>query len=1134
MPGPWEDYQSQDTPKPWEEFSALQQTAPTKSSSGQNNYNDLINAASKKYNVPADVIASVIKQESAFNPKAKSPVGAAGLMQLMPGTAKDLGVRDSYDPAQNIDGGTRYLKQMYDKFGSWELAFAAYNAGPKAVEKYGGVPPYKETLNYTKSIMKNLGEPIGTRASDWKAVGAGVLRGFGKPAAGFVAGTGELMNRAAVALEDNVGRNDILDWIAAKSSSVKEFGLNQLERVNKRAEYMTRLPETSTAIDVWRNRMLSGASEGAAYMTQLLTLKRLTGVPAPLLMGAESGTSTLGQTGDFGAAGKSAAISTALGYAFEGVGALPLNPLVKSGLSGGIGGGAVLAGGGTIDDAITQAALGAIWGYKSNGTVGGKPLEEVSLAEIKKSYSPEVLKTVEGPIVLKKPGELRKSITTVNKNGIASFAMTPERGTPADVEQFSRVNKSGQEVKTILRKAVSLPNEPSPTGTPTDVFDQLFNKYAGPANEKGIRTIPDKITEDKFRVDYFKALPKAVDYDPKFVRQGFNQKEWWSNLQGNLGTRAGSVAEKGFQERMAAINLEHELIHDTDLAPALKYIQANNLRQKMTYWLRYTETTPQGIKWTEDPITIRKNGDTKVNYPAYDQNFPKPNAEQTQVLFKLRAALDYMQTKGSAEYLPRYVMHINKFGVPGSGVGSAESVSNPSFTFERKTGEWSSNFEDDVTKWIPAYTKMLAKETTIGKLVPEFAQIGYNLKLIGQDGISRQWEDFQRNMLGLRNLDDVRSLNADILIKANPTRYREMLMKASNGNLPVADQIGWAAREFIYSSKLGSNLRQIVLQAFNVPTTAAGELLNYKTGLQTSIAGMKTRGFKGSAPKTASKLLGIPERQAEDMLHQVRSKLYNHHGMQYEQESLTQSGEGVNPKLKAATKVLTALGKPLLKAQQAFEPYNREAAFLWAYKEFQDAPNKMAYLGRVPLTDGQRQLVIDQLKTGNDHAAGMEYGIIKSNRINYTYDWANKPQILQNSILRQVPFTTWPSESLMRYIAQDASKSTGQMISHIGKRIALQTLVIGLADLATNIDLMGQHPAMSALQYTNFTPLPIVKDVVDDFQKNKTIRIGEGGALEWVPAYTIPKTIYEASQGNWKKVRTRTGLKPSKLRGALP
>lgn len=132
-------------------------TAGSSSSTGKSQYMPAIETAiakaAQKYNIDPNLIKAIVKAESGFNPNATSKAGAQGLMQLMPATAAGLGVTNSFDITQNIDGGTRYIKEKLTQFGDVKLALAAYNAGPNSVIKYNGIPPYAETQNYVNTVL---------------------------------------------------------------------------------------------------------------------------------------------------------------------------------------------------------------------------------------------------------------------------------------------------------------------------------------------------------------------------------------------------------------------------------------------------------------------------------------------------------------------------------------------------------------------------------------------------------------------------------------------------------------------------------------------------------------------------------------------------------------------------------------------------------------------------------------------------------------------------------------------------------------------------------------------------------------------------------------------------------------------
>lgn len=176
--------------------------------SGTESMDAIFEEAASTYNVSVNLIKAVAKAESGFNPNAVSKSGAIGVMQLMPSTARSLGVTDPYDARQNIMGGTKYLRQNLDRFnGNVSLALAAYNAGPNAVQKYGGIPPYQETQNYVKIVTSYMG---GAPIYSGKMVTTGGTSG--------TSGAGSLNSLASLGSYGSTGTSGSLSGLSAYGS----------------------------------------------------------------------------------------------------------------------------------------------------------------------------------------------------------------------------------------------------------------------------------------------------------------------------------------------------------------------------------------------------------------------------------------------------------------------------------------------------------------------------------------------------------------------------------------------------------------------------------------------------------------------------------------------------------------------------------------------------------------------------------------------------------------------------------------------------------------------------------------------------------------------------------------------------
>ena len=178
-------------------------------------YEAIFDEASRTYGVSKSLLLAVAKQESNFDANSVSHAGAQGIMQLMPGTAKTLGVKNAFDPYENIMGGAKLLRDNIRAFGSVPLALAAYNAGPGAVKKYGGVPPYKETQDYVKKIMADLGnKSYSTSNYSYRGLGEnnayGNVLGSGNNGAGLSGDSFSSDNASLLSLLGSSGNNSLL------------------------------------------------------------------------------------------------------------------------------------------------------------------------------------------------------------------------------------------------------------------------------------------------------------------------------------------------------------------------------------------------------------------------------------------------------------------------------------------------------------------------------------------------------------------------------------------------------------------------------------------------------------------------------------------------------------------------------------------------------------------------------------------------------------------------------------------------------------------------------------------------------------------------------------------------------------
>jgi len=1176
-------------------------------------YDDLIYKYAKENGVPPSLFKSQLWEESHLNPGAVGPMTkygqAKGIGQLIDSTAKELGVTDPMDAEQNIRGSAKYLRKMYDRYGSWDMALAAYNAGPGNVDKYNGVPPFKETRAYVNNILGRVKEgwqgikntvegipgniksglndlesgisdlgnkplaewkdflPPGSRFQDWQAMMGGALNTFGKAVPDIAAGGLALIRKS---LDAGTAQLDMIDAIHndimgkkentnVDSASLLEYantmlahGQNWLNDQSKKiGAYASDLENKplelggvaldapkKTILGTLQQKMLSGGSSAAAYMTQLGVLQKLTGAGALTAMGLQGGLTSLGQHNSLPGAIGAGLANVAMGGIFNKFAGLPLNPFLKSTANGIAGASFAIASGGSVEDAITQAGLGVVWGTKMNGAPGGAKLEKVTkdyLTRTSKDLGPiDVDKTIPGSYLPTRPPNMSPDRmaelngTPNTKEGtyglipgeelgklLKERAANEAQGHPLN----EKLNNTTGDSLTDRVKEISI--DDFGHDTPKKLGDIIKpEEYASKSDY--VKDMGEKATSDKdFRQIYYQNVPEGVPgNEPPNIKKILKKEKWnykdGNEIQKTLGFDMTPM-EKVLPLRRAKFNdLEETLNGPTPLKHGvytfelLKQIKAQGITNNdFANWMPYVETKADGtVAWNEGALQVPG----KLDYPAYDQSIPKPSPQQMETLFKARALLDWMQSRSpSAGYLPRYFPLWRKFGGMSEAVlgkRSVESLADPTMTQDRTSGKWHDDIQTDPAKILIGYAHMLSSERTIGTLVPEMNKSVSQMLAVGRSDVANKYLDYMGEAMGLPDPRYARTLFINDLAEANKPLLDKLIAQASGENQPLADFIRKEAYTAMYRGVFMSP-RFWIEHLFNNFTMGAGELEKYgqiSKGLGSAIAKGKSDGMLGLQPGTSQRLLDA-----------VKSRLYVPQGdFRLEMNELMNQGPVEGAGRKAIHAVATVAGAPGIPFEKAVTkgvgPTMRKAAFLSAAAEFMNEPNKESYINRVPMNELERQTILDQYRKGNDFATAVEYGLVKADRINLFADYLARPGMFRGDFMKKIPFLTWPSEAWNRYMAFDAKASGMDMTKLLANKIATPMLIYGLMSAATGTNQMGKMPIASVARLLSpSVPLP-VKNAVENFQRGKYVQAGKS-LLTWVPLVKGMDAFFGGSNG---------------------
>lgn len=578
------------------------------------------------------------------------------------------------------------------------------------------------------------------------------------------------------------------------------------------------------------------------------------------------------------------------------------------------------------------------------------------------------------------------------------------------------------------------------------------------------------------------------------LSSAINPIEYQSMIQKKTGVPSGTTTVdlvSGSVEKHGVVN---DLVTQSNMPAFVKnYKKAQKTLgikdEDFVQWMHYARTQKNGVvKWDESAL---RSG-TKVDIPEYPNSVPRPTQEQMKLVFDARKTLDLLQSKGLADYRQGYVPHrkiINPREVDSlfesvntKGDRSFESIEHPTYAQARKSGKWDPTFISNPVELMQRYVNEVASNKVFGPLVPKVAEVVSKFEFIGRGDLAQKFMDYAGDVMGLPNNKMGRNVVFSEMANRNPKILGDIISAVTDKNMPLSQDLYHAAMKSMYKTFVSGNLRQQILQAIQPEMMGASEI-----GAKHMLAG-RIAYHKAFATKNETwQLLQRPE---------IKNRLIK----ETDYMQLADFKSDISRRwVDVSEKVLSAPMTPLAKAYNKMEAINRPVSFLGGYNEFKSG-NQMDIIAKSPMTSGERQKVLDIQRTGNTEAAAIEYGIIKANRINFIYDWANKPDAFRNGLFKNVPFTTWGLNNWMRFFLSDTAGEgrvagipigTGKPLSvaQFGARAAGPFLLMNMLSMATNTDFTRGAPVANLAGTLDVGLSPMYENLLSAWRENKGLKI---------------------------------------------